>query len=127
MTLEISTKTQTTLAPTKIYLTENIELSTLPVRHVAKRTTPQRDVTLEPMQQCSKQATFLEEPTSRTGYTRQNNWLCPGYSPTFQLERPLFHSRTLADRPETSRRICQQSHVLSGSKLWKCLWIVQVS
>ena len=32
-------------------LTENLELSTLPVRHVAKPTTPQRDVTLEPMQQ----------------------------------------------------------------------------
>ena len=32
-------------------LTENLEPSTLPVRHVAKRTTPQRDVTLEPMQQ----------------------------------------------------------------------------
>ena len=30
---------------------ENQELSTLPVRHEAKRTTPQRDVMLEPMQQ----------------------------------------------------------------------------
>ena len=37
--------------PTIINLTENLELSTRPVRHVAKRTTPQRDVTLEPMQQ----------------------------------------------------------------------------
>ena len=32
--------------------------------------------------QCSKQAPSLEEQTSRTGRTRQYNWLCPGYSPT---------------------------------------------
>ena len=51
--LEISTATQTTLTPTITKLTENPELSTLPVRHVAKRTTPQTDVTLEPMQQTS--------------------------------------------------------------------------
>ena len=51
--LEISTVTQTTLTPTITKLTENLELSTLPVRQVAKRTTPQRDVTLEPMQQTS--------------------------------------------------------------------------
>ena len=41
----------TTLTPTITKLTETLELSTLLVRHVAKRTTPQRDVTLEPMQQ----------------------------------------------------------------------------
>ena len=51
MMLEISTVTQTTLTPTITKLTENLELSTIPVRQVAKRTTPQRDVTLEPMQQ----------------------------------------------------------------------------
>ena len=49
--LEISAVTQATLTPTTTKLTEILELSTLPVRHVAKRTTPQRDVTLEPMQQ----------------------------------------------------------------------------
>ena len=37
--------TRTTLTPTITKLTENLELSTLPVRHVAKRTNPQRDVT----------------------------------------------------------------------------------
>ena len=36
--------------PTITKLTERLELSTLPVRHVSIRTTPQRDVTLEPMQ-----------------------------------------------------------------------------
>ena len=46
-----STVTQTTLTPTTTKLTETLELSALPVRHVAKRTIPQRDVTLEPMQQ----------------------------------------------------------------------------
>ena len=51
--LEISTVTQTTLTPTTTKLAENLELSTLPVTHVAKRTTPQRDVSLEPMQQTS--------------------------------------------------------------------------
>ena len=47
----ISTVTQMTLTPTITKLIETLEFSTLPVRHVAKRTTPQRDVTLEPMQQ----------------------------------------------------------------------------
>ena len=50
-TTELSTVTQTTLTPTITKLTENLELYTLPVRHLAKRTTPKRDVTLEPMQQ----------------------------------------------------------------------------
>ena len=36
--------------PTNTKMTENLKLSTLPVRYVAKRTTPQRDVMLEPMQ-----------------------------------------------------------------------------
>ena len=49
--LEISTVTQSTLSPTITKLTENLELSTLHVRLVAEGTTPQRDVTLEPMQQ----------------------------------------------------------------------------
>ena len=47
---EISTVTQMTLTPTITKLAENLELSTLPARHVAKRTTPQRDAMLEPMQ-----------------------------------------------------------------------------
>ena len=47
---EISTVTQTTLAPQIINLTENLELSTQPVKHVAKRRTPQRNVIVEPMQ-----------------------------------------------------------------------------
>ena len=53
MMLELSTVTQTTLTPTITKLTENLELCTLPVRHVAKRTMPQRDVMLEPMQETS--------------------------------------------------------------------------
>ena len=39
--------------PNNHKIDKNLELSTLPVRHVAKGTTPQRDVTLEPMQQTS--------------------------------------------------------------------------
>ena len=49
--LELSAVTQTTLTPTTTKLTENLELSTFPVRHVVKRTTAQIDFTLEPMQQ----------------------------------------------------------------------------
>ena len=52
--LEKSTVTQTTLTPSIRKMTENLELSTLPVRHVAKRTTPQRDVMLESMQQTTQ-------------------------------------------------------------------------
>ena len=39
---EKSTVTPTTLTPTLTKFTENLELSTHPVRYVAKRTTPQR-------------------------------------------------------------------------------------
>ena len=49
--LEKSTVTQTAPTPTITTMTENLQLCTLPLRHMAKRTTPQRDVTLEPMQQ----------------------------------------------------------------------------
>ena len=49
--LEIPTVTQRTITPTITKLTKNLELSTLLGRQVAKRTTPQRHVTLEPMQQ----------------------------------------------------------------------------
>ena len=48
--MELSTVTQTTLTPTITKSAENLERSTLRVRHVAKRTTPQRDVMLEPIQ-----------------------------------------------------------------------------
>ena len=48
---EISTVTQLTLTPTTTKMTDSLELSTLPVRKVARRTTPQRDVMLEPMHQ----------------------------------------------------------------------------
>ena len=48
--LKLSTVTQTTLIPTITKLAENPERSILPMRHVAKRTTPQRDVMLEPIQ-----------------------------------------------------------------------------
>ena len=37
--------------PNNHKIDKNLELSTFPVKHVAERTTPQRDVTLEPMQQ----------------------------------------------------------------------------
>ena len=39
--------------PTTTRLTENLELSNHPVRYVAKRTTPQKDVMMESMQQTS--------------------------------------------------------------------------
>ena len=53
-----------------------------PWRHVAKRTTQPLHRGMLRWSQCSKQAISLEEQTSRTGRTRQYNWLCPGYSPT---------------------------------------------
>ena len=47
----INSDTNDSNIPTITKLTKNLELSTLPVRHVAKRTTPRRDLMLEPMQQ----------------------------------------------------------------------------
>ena len=40
---------------------------------------------------------------------------------------PHFHSGTVTDRPETNRKKFHQSHVLSGSNLWRYLWIVQAN
>ena len=77
--------------------------------------------------QGSKQATPLEEQTSTTGRTGQYNWLFPCYSPTSQLEISHFHYGTVTDGPQTSGRIFHQSHVLSGSNLWRYLCRVQVS
>ena len=126
MMLEISTVTQTTLTPTITKSTENPELSTLPVKHVAKRTTPQRHVTLEPMQQTGHfpGRTNIKNRTHTTVYLvvsrLQPNILTRNAS--FSLRNGDWH-----DRPETNRRIFHQSHVLSGSNLWIYLWIVQVS
>ena len=92
-----------------------------PVGHVAKRTTPQKDVMLEPMQQTGY---FLEEQTGRTklisatGGTKQYDWLCPGYSPTYLLEIiNILHSGTVSDKSESARTKFWQPHVLSGSNL----------
>ena len=42
-------------------------------------------------------------------------------------KRQIFTPGTVTDRPETSKRIFHQCHVLSDSNLWRYLWIVQVS
>ena len=39
---------------------------------------------------------------------------------------PHFESGTVTDGPETSGKIFHQSHVLSGSNIWRYLWRVQV-
>ena len=46
---EVELKSLESLTPTKTKITANLELSTFPVRHVAKRTTPQRGFMPEPM------------------------------------------------------------------------------
>ena len=43
-----------------INMTENIELFTRPVRHVAKRTTPQGDVVLVPMQRTDRLSATID-------------------------------------------------------------------
>ena len=52
--------------------------------------------------QCSKQATSPEEKTSRTGGTRQYNWLCPSNSPKSQQKCHIFTpEQWLTDRRPT--------------------------
>ena len=51
--LEVTTVTLTTLTPKITEMTEHPKLPSYPVEHVETQTTPQRKVTIEPMQQTS--------------------------------------------------------------------------
>ena len=77
----------TTLTTTKTVtkLKESQKLFIHPARHVAKRTTPQTDVMLEPMQQTGHflgRANRKDRVDIINKRTEQYNWLCPGHSPT---------------------------------------------
>ena len=78
--LEKSTMAHTTLTPKTIKMTEKPQLSTLPVNKWQNE--PLRGEMLC-WSQCSKQVTSLEEQTSTKGRTRQYNWVCPSYRPTY--------------------------------------------
>ena len=52
--LEILAVTQTFLTPTITKMTERLKLSVYPVEHVETQNIPQRNVTMEPMQQTGR-------------------------------------------------------------------------
>ena len=82
-----STIKTTTTTKTVTQLKGSQQLFIHGVRHVAKRTTTQRDVMLRPMQQTGHfpgRANRKDrvDIIHRTHSTEQCNWLCPGHSPT---------------------------------------------
>ena len=101
--------------------TEDLDLSTHPVRPVAKLTISQRIVTSEQTQRTDG---FPEQTTGRaksspteTGL-EQLRWKCYSCSSSFKLETPRLHSGAACDRPETTKStklqhnpevVCQQT------------------
>ena len=85
--------------------TENLHLSTDPVRHVVKQTTPQRNVTLEQMQR-TKRLPGIDDRKEKTKSNREmfkaTRRGMPSCSPNFKLESPRLHSGAACDRPETT-------------------------
>ena len=73
--------------------------------------------------QCSKQATFLEDQTSRrertsiTGRTEQKTWLCWGRRPTFKVEMLRLRPRAATDRPKSIRTRTKRS--LNPEVAWR--------
>ena len=102
--LENVTATRTTLTPTTKKTTKSLKMSAYPVENVEIQTIPQRNVTMEPMQQTNHFPRSKTGNTERTSTTRrgdQYNQQCHGCSPCFQLNLPRLHSGTACEGPET--------------------------
>ena len=100
------TLTPTTKFPTKPIQTihiikkrEHLDLSTHPLRPVVKLSTPQRSVSLEPMQRTDRLPGGTK-PSSTEKCSKQLSWECSCCSPNFKLETPCLHSGAACDRPE---------------------------
>ena len=96
-----------------------------PVRHVTKRNAPQKDVLLETMQQTGHfpgKANRKDRVDLNNRAHRTEKMVVSGLQPNILTRNATFHSETTSDWPETTRKICHQSYVLSGSQLWRYPW-----
>ena len=85
--------------------TEDLDLSSHPVRPVVELTTPQRNATLEQTQQTDrlpKKTTARTKPSPTGKWSKQLKWQCPICSPNFKIATPRLHSGIASDRPETN-------------------------
>ena len=76
-------------------MTENLKLSAYTAEHVETQNTPQRIVTMEPMQQTGHftgRANRQDRTTSSTGQTEQYNRECAGCGPIYELKLPHVRS-----------------------------------
>ena len=82
------------------------ELSTHLVRHVVKRTTPQRITILEPMQQINS-LLETEDQQNKIKINRETQrsiqLKVSGCRPGFKVKTPRLRSGTACDRPETAK------------------------
>ena len=85
--------------------TEDLDLSSDPVRHVVEPTTPQRNATLEQTQQIDRYP-GIDDQKDKTNpakkCTKQHRWECSSCSPNSKLKAPRLHSGAACDRPETN-------------------------
>ena len=82
------------------------KLSTHSVRPLAKRTTPQRNAFLQPMQQTDRLLGIEDrwkKSKPKTGLTDLYIWKCSGCGPSFKLRTPRRHPETSSHRPETAK------------------------
>ena len=85
--------------------TEDLDLSSHPLRHVVEPTTPQRNVTLE-QTQLTDRLPGLDDRKNKANPNRkcskQLRWECPSCSPNFELYTPRFYSGAPSERPEAN-------------------------
>ena len=84
--------------------TEDLDLSTHPVRHVVELTTPQRKVTLEQTQRTNGlpgKDGWKDKTKSNREMHKATQMGCSSCSTNFKVETPRLHSGAACDRQET--------------------------
>ena len=104
LTRTVMSTTKTT-TKTVTNLKESQKLSTHPVRHVGKQTTPQKNATLEPIQPIDR-LPGIEDRKDKIRYQREPTKVTlmklSSFSPKIKLTMPRPHSGAAIDRPETT-------------------------
>ena len=102
-TLTIRFRKITTRTLQIIKETEDLDLSSHPVRPVVELTTPQKKkVTLEQTQQTDRLPGIDDRKDKTKSKKKMLRWECPSSSPNFKLKTPRLHSGAACDRPETN-------------------------
>ena len=86
--------------------TENLDLSTHPVRHVKKQSIPQRNVSLDQTQLVERHPgtdAWKDRISPTKKIPEQFKWQCSSCSTNFKPEKPRLYSRAPGDKPETTK------------------------